>query len=154
MLTITSFHTRRTFENPDATAETTYGEASSALTALRAILAVEGESKIPATRIREATLDPKAEIQNSANRMRGTAISASAVRIKNSSIHPPRIPANIPHALPRISAMEVAPSAISTVMRPPKSMRESKSLPKLSVPNRCAPEGGAKWSPTPISFGP
>lgn len=151
---MTSFHTNLTFENPEAVAESTYGEASSAFTALRAILAVEGDSNIPATTIRDKTLDPKAEIQNSANKIRGMAINASAVRIKNSSTQPPQIPATKPQILPRTSAIEVAPSAMITVMRPPKRIREKRSRPRLSVPNRCAVEGEAKSSPTPISSGP
>ena len=83
----------------------------------------------------EVTLEPKAEIQNSANKIRGIDMRTSAVRIKNSSIHPSRIPATMPHTVPRMRAIEVAPMAMSTVMRPPKSIRDRRSLPKLSVPN-------------------
>ena len=115
--------------------------------------AVEGASNIPATTVNERTLAPNPDIQTSANKIAGIAIIASAVRIKNSSVQPFKIPAAKPQAVPIIKAIVVATKAISKVILPPYKIRENKSLPRSSVPLMCAQLGGLNGADNPISKG-
>ena len=67
------------------------------------------------------------------------AYRMSTMRIISASTRPPIKPATAPQATPSDTDTSVASSPTVSEMRPPTSVRTSKSRPSSSVPNRCQP---------------
>jgi hypothetical protein len=87
---------------------------------------------------------PNAAASRMASSSAGKAYSTSVARITSSDSQPPTTPDRIPSGTPQSAAMPTAITPTSNVVWAPTMIRLATSMPKPSVPSRCAPKGGRR----------
>ena len=114
---------------------------------------IQRKPPITATmRMKMPTSSPKAAFSGSRNRKINSSSSGSCGRLRNRSVshisnestQPRAMPAMAPMITPTVMAISIAARPTARLMRPPYSMRASRSRPRSSVPNRWPPPGGAR----------
>ena len=74
--------------------------------------------------------------------IKGNPYRISTILIIIESTLPPTYPATIPQDTPITRATPVATNPTSNDILAPYNIRLNRSLPRISVPNKCSPDGG------------
>ena len=133
---------------PSARAASTNSFSRSEKNCARTSRATGIQRKPPITstiRMKMPTSRPNVCFSGSRNRKISSSSSGSCGRLRNRSVthinaastHPRAMPATAPMTTPTVMAISIAASPTARLMRPPYSMRASRSRPRSSVPNGC-----------------